>query len=256
MLEQGTVDLLDAAGVGERMRREGLVHHGIELQFDGERHRIPLERAGRRPHDRRLRPDRGRQGPDRGAARERRARCCFEVDGRRAARPRRASARGSATRTTGARAGARVRRHRRLRRLPRRLPRRRIPDGRAAHVRARVSRSAGSASWPRSRRRATSSSTRTTSAASRCSACARPSSAASTCSAAPTRTSTSGRTSASGRSCRRGSALDGWTLHEGPILEKGVTGDAQLRRRADAATAASSSPATPRTSCRRPARRA
>ena len=42
VLEQGTVDLLDAAGVGERMRREGLVHHGIELQFDGERHRIPL----------------------------------------------------------------------------------------------------------------------------------------------------------------------------------------------------------------------
>jgi p-hydroxybenzoate 3-monooxygenase len=42
VLEQGTVDLLEAAGVGERMRREGLVHHGIELQFDGERHRIPL----------------------------------------------------------------------------------------------------------------------------------------------------------------------------------------------------------------------
>ena len=42
VLEQGTVDLLDASGVGERMRREGLVHHGIELQFDGERHRIPL----------------------------------------------------------------------------------------------------------------------------------------------------------------------------------------------------------------------
>jgi p-hydroxybenzoate 3-monooxygenase len=42
VLEQGTVDLLDAAGVGERMRREGLVHHGIELQFGGERHRIPL----------------------------------------------------------------------------------------------------------------------------------------------------------------------------------------------------------------------
>jgi p-hydroxybenzoate 3-monooxygenase len=42
VLEQGTVDLLDAAGVGGRMRREGLVHHGIELQFEGERHRIPL----------------------------------------------------------------------------------------------------------------------------------------------------------------------------------------------------------------------
>jgi len=42
VLEQGTVDLLIEAGVGERMQREGLVHHGIELQFDEERHRIPL----------------------------------------------------------------------------------------------------------------------------------------------------------------------------------------------------------------------
>ena len=42
VLEQGTIDLLDEAGVGGRMRREGLVHHGIELQFGGERHRIPL----------------------------------------------------------------------------------------------------------------------------------------------------------------------------------------------------------------------
>ena len=42
VLEQGTTDLLVDAGVGERMQREGIVHHGIELQFDGERHRIPL----------------------------------------------------------------------------------------------------------------------------------------------------------------------------------------------------------------------
>ena len=42
VLEQPTVDLLQRAGVGERMGREGIVHHGIELQFDGERHRIPL----------------------------------------------------------------------------------------------------------------------------------------------------------------------------------------------------------------------
>jgi p-hydroxybenzoate 3-monooxygenase len=42
VLEQGAVDLLRDAGVGERMAREGLVHHGISLQFDGERHRIPL----------------------------------------------------------------------------------------------------------------------------------------------------------------------------------------------------------------------
>jgi p-hydroxybenzoate 3-monooxygenase len=42
VLEQETVDLLSEAGVGDRMRRDGIVHHGIELQFDGERHRIPL----------------------------------------------------------------------------------------------------------------------------------------------------------------------------------------------------------------------
>ena len=48
VLEQGTVDLLAAAGVGERMGREGLVHHGIELQFEGERHRIPLSELDRR----------------------------------------------------------------------------------------------------------------------------------------------------------------------------------------------------------------
>jgi p-hydroxybenzoate 3-monooxygenase len=42
VLEQRTAELLRDAGVGERMEREGIVHHGIELQFDGERHRIPL----------------------------------------------------------------------------------------------------------------------------------------------------------------------------------------------------------------------
>ena len=42
VLEQTTVDLLRAAGVGERMDREGLVHEGLYLQFDGERHRIPM----------------------------------------------------------------------------------------------------------------------------------------------------------------------------------------------------------------------
>jgi p-hydroxybenzoate 3-monooxygenase len=40
VLEQGTVDLLVELGVGDRMLREGLVHEGIELQFEGERHRI------------------------------------------------------------------------------------------------------------------------------------------------------------------------------------------------------------------------
>jgi p-hydroxybenzoate 3-monooxygenase len=42
VLEQGTVDLLTEMGLAERMQREGAVHHGIELRFDGEGHRIPL----------------------------------------------------------------------------------------------------------------------------------------------------------------------------------------------------------------------
>jgi p-hydroxybenzoate 3-monooxygenase len=40
VLEQGSVDVLNEAGVGERLRREGLVHHGIELRFGGQGHRI------------------------------------------------------------------------------------------------------------------------------------------------------------------------------------------------------------------------
>lgn len=42
VLEQGTVDLLCETGLGDRLRREGLVHHGIELRFDGRGHRIAL----------------------------------------------------------------------------------------------------------------------------------------------------------------------------------------------------------------------
>src|SRR5215208_4777598 len=41
VLEQGTVELLREAGVGVRMDREGILHHGINLQFDGERHHVP-----------------------------------------------------------------------------------------------------------------------------------------------------------------------------------------------------------------------
>jgi p-hydroxybenzoate 3-monooxygenase len=42
VLEQGTVDLMIEAGIGDRLRREGLVHHGIEIRFDGRGHRIAL----------------------------------------------------------------------------------------------------------------------------------------------------------------------------------------------------------------------
>jgi p-hydroxybenzoate 3-monooxygenase len=42
VLEQGTVDLLHQLGIAERLQREGMVHRGIELRFDGQSHRIPL----------------------------------------------------------------------------------------------------------------------------------------------------------------------------------------------------------------------
>ncbi|MBC6459142.1 4-hydroxybenzoate 3-monooxygenase [Actinomadura sp. HBU206391] len=42
LLEQGTVDVLRASGVADRLDREGLVHHGLELRFGGTGHRIPL----------------------------------------------------------------------------------------------------------------------------------------------------------------------------------------------------------------------
>ncbi|HVE54261.1 MAG TPA: 4-hydroxybenzoate 3-monooxygenase [Ramlibacter sp.] len=42
ILEQVTVDLLREAGVGERVGREGVVHHSIELVFAGTRHPIDV----------------------------------------------------------------------------------------------------------------------------------------------------------------------------------------------------------------------
>jgi p-hydroxybenzoate 3-monooxygenase len=42
VLEQGTVELLTDTGLGDRLHREALVHHGVELRFDGEGHRIDL----------------------------------------------------------------------------------------------------------------------------------------------------------------------------------------------------------------------
>jgi p-hydroxybenzoate 3-monooxygenase len=42
ILEQGTVDLMRQTGVGDRMMRDGFVHHGINLAFRGGMHRIDL----------------------------------------------------------------------------------------------------------------------------------------------------------------------------------------------------------------------
>ncbi|WP_374305388.1 4-hydroxybenzoate 3-monooxygenase [Ferrovibrio sp.] len=40
VIEKGAADLLDEAGCGTRMHREGLIHDGIEISFGGARHRI------------------------------------------------------------------------------------------------------------------------------------------------------------------------------------------------------------------------
>jgi p-hydroxybenzoate 3-monooxygenase len=40
VLEQGAVGLIDEAGAGGRLHREGLVHEGTEIAFNGARHRI------------------------------------------------------------------------------------------------------------------------------------------------------------------------------------------------------------------------
>jgi p-hydroxybenzoate 3-monooxygenase len=45
VLEQGSVELLQRAGVGARLQREGLLHHGFELSLDGTRERIDLLRG-------------------------------------------------------------------------------------------------------------------------------------------------------------------------------------------------------------------
>jgi p-hydroxybenzoate 3-monooxygenase len=42
VLEQGTVDLLRELGLARRLDAEGIEHHGIELRFDGAGHRIPM----------------------------------------------------------------------------------------------------------------------------------------------------------------------------------------------------------------------
>ncbi len=42
VLEQGTVDLMAATGLDSRLKREGLIHHGINISFAGAMHRIDM----------------------------------------------------------------------------------------------------------------------------------------------------------------------------------------------------------------------
>jgi p-hydroxybenzoate 3-monooxygenase len=48
VLEQGTVEMMTAMGVGERLKREGLIHQGVEFCFQNQRRRVDFfEMAGR-----------------------------------------------------------------------------------------------------------------------------------------------------------------------------------------------------------------
>lgn len=44
ILEQVCIDLMDEAGVGQRMHAEGLIHGGFDLLVDGQRHRVDMNR--------------------------------------------------------------------------------------------------------------------------------------------------------------------------------------------------------------------
>jgi len=62
VIEQGAAEILVEAGIGERMGEEGIVHHGIHVQFRRRASPSAAERPRRRAPYRDLRPDRGRQG--------------------------------------------------------------------------------------------------------------------------------------------------------------------------------------------------
>ena len=157
VLEQGTVDVLDHAGVATRLQAEGLIHDGFEIAFrrPAAAHRLKalvgksVTVYGQTEMTRDLMEARAARGAGR-FTKPRTSRCTTST----AATPR------VPYQHAGEHARARLRLHRRLRRLPRREPAQH-PGGRAQDARARLSiRLAG-----RARRRAaavgTSSSMRT-----------------------------------------------------------------------------------------------
>ena len=219
VLEQGTVALLEEAGVAERLHREGLVHDGAEIAVGGRRVRIDFRALTGKTvtvygqTEMTTRPDRrapGRRRPDRlGGGR------------RRHPRHRDRSGRGSATGTpapnaswsatsspaaTASMASA-VR--------PCRHPAVRHSSG--------PIRSAGWASWPTCRRARASSSTPAMSAASRSPPCARRPAAATTSNATSTRRSRNGLTTGYGQELKvRLDCEPPPHITTGPSIEKSI----------------------------------
>ena len=220
VLEQGTVELLERAGVAERLHARGdrARRHPPAVR----RRAAPraAERADRRAHHRDLRPDRGRQGPDRRAARRGAAAALrggrgerARLRGRRAVRALRARRRG---------APARLRRDRRLRRLPRRLPagdRRRVlrtfareyPYGWLG-ILADVAPSSDELVYAHHPRGFALLSLRSPTRSRLYLQCA------------PDEDIAKWPDDRIWEELQARTALDGWTLKEGPVLEKGVTG--------------------------------
>ena len=223
VLEQGTVDLLDAAGVGARLRREG---------SRPPRHRAAVRR--RAPPGRRC-----RSSPAGGAIVvygqtevvkdliEARLAAghplLFEVERRRRLGARVGPSADLVPRRARRGAAARVRRDRRVRRVPRHLPADdsgRGPADVLARVPVRLARHPrrGRAVERRARLRAPRARLRA----------AEPPLARGEPPLHPvparTRTSTSGPDDRIWEELQLRLGLDGWTLAEGPVLEKGVTG--------------------------------
>ena len=72
VLEYGTEQLLNDSGVGERMRREGMLHPGVVMRFERRGSSDRFRRSRRQARDG-LQPAQGGAGPDRCAAGRRRA---------------------------------------------------------------------------------------------------------------------------------------------------------------------------------------
>ena len=251
-MEQWATDLLIDTGVGERLKREAMFHDGIYFCFDGALHHINFRKLigkgvtiyGQQEVVKDLIERRLADG----------GQILFEVLGRQRPRHHRQRAEDPLPpRRQGP--GARLRFHRRLRRLPRHLPaehsRRRAHASTTANIR-----SAGSAFCPKSPppedELIYTYSPRGFALLHHALADARRGSISS---ARPTTTSRTGPTSASGTSCE--TRLGGTRpLAEGAMLQKGITADAQLRRRADAVRPAVPGRRLPPTSSRRPAPRA
>ena len=217
----------------ERLHREGLVHHGLELRFDGRGHRIDFAELtggraitvyGQQEVVKDLIAARLQAGGDAALRGRRRRRCTTSRrDGPSHPLPPR-----------GRRARAALRRRRRLRRLPRRQPPDRSPTACCASTSAST-RSPGSGSWPRWRPPARSSSTATTTAASRCTACARRQLTRLYLQCAPDDDIEEWPDERIWEELRTRLATDGgWRARRGPDRREGHHADAQLRRRADA----------------------